>query len=175
MAREFKIGDTYRFTYDIDIDRSDNLEDADDVQLFVDVEDDDGERTLVVNALESESDRFTIVDAEQGTVEYVFEKEETAREGQYRAEFLVTWSDGRRLTDPEQGFIDLNAYETLDREEDIDLIEPDSDLSLTTLYADRVGTGSDPVGQGHFEELEVDGDPVAGSADVDDLESDVDT
>ena len=48
-----------------------------------------------------------ILDAASGIVWYVFSVEETSVAGAYKAEFEVTFPDGRKETFPDNGFIPL--------------------------------------------------------------------
>lgn len=132
MATRFKATDTPTLETNIeDID----LTDADRVRILVDHPEDD---VLIVD------DTATIDDAAQGLVEYAFSQAQTARSGTHRVEYVVEYSDDSQLSYPPDGFIRLNSEEPLDREADVDEVEADQPLSLSTLYADALeaNTGS---------------------------------
>jgi hypothetical protein len=65
------------------------------------------ERGVIVNA------PATIVNATQGKVRYTWVSGDTANAGEYRAEFEVTFSDGRKLTVPNDSYISVRILEDL--------------------------------------------------------------
>lgn len=54
-----------------------------------------------------------IVDASQGKVWFVFEPGETEEAGTYRSEFEVTFSDGRKETYPNSGYLTIEIIPDL--------------------------------------------------------------
>jgi hypothetical protein len=56
----------------------------------------------------------TVVEADAGSVQYLWDTDDTRRSGVFKAEFEIEWSDGRKQTVPNDGYLTVEITKDLD-------------------------------------------------------------